>query len=147
MPEVSLMMFGGFLVLLWLMSALTLRAGCMFTRVPKPGFVGAAMLMLVVGAMTATAHFGLGVLMGMSPGGLKLDATNAARLAAGLGLPAHMIIAATVYKFMLPATFGKAMSVWVLQMSMLLVLIVGAGYAIHTVNPDGWASVCRMMQP
>jgi len=147
MPEASLMIFGGLLVLLWLISSFTLRMGCMISRVPKPGFVGAATLMLAVGAMTATAHFGLGVLMGMSPGGMNLSGTDAARLAAGLGLPAHMLMAATIYKIMLPTTFGKAMSVWVLQMSLLLVLIAGAGFAIHTVNPEGWAKVTQLLRP
>lgn len=145
MPELSLFIFGGMMFSLWLIAAMLLRLACLMNGTPRPRLVGASMLVLIVAGVTAAMHTGLSFAMGMTAEGLHMQPGAAGRLMLMLGLPVHMLIAATAYRIMLPTTFGKAMAVWVVQAVAMAALVIGFDMLMMAIVPQGWSQVRGML--
>jgi len=137
--------FGGMMFAVWMVASMLLRVSCAVNGVRQPRMVGAAVLMLVVGVAGVLVHAAMSMGMGMTASGLRMPPEAAPKLMVMLGVPVHMLVAATAYRLMLPATFGKAMAVWVVQMLAMAALLVGFNMLMMAIVPDGWMQMRGVM--
>lgn len=137
----TMFVFGGMMFALWMVASMLLRASCAMNGVRRPRMVGAAVLTLLAAAAGGLAHMTLSTGLGMTAQGLGMSSGSGARLVLMLGVPVHMLAAASAYRLMLPATFGKATSVWIVQMLALAALAVGFDMLMTTLVPDAWAQM------
>lgn len=121
------LMLGMVMFVLWVIAAWVLRMGCgtvLGRGGRKPGLLGAMMLVLLAAAATVGTQFALGAMMGMSSFGFEVTAETANRLRLMLSLPLHLIVTATIYKMLLPTTFGRATLIWAVQAAVIVALFM-----------------------
>jgi hypothetical protein len=145
MLDFTMILLGMFAIALWIIAATVLRAGCMFFRAPKPGFVGALTMVLLVAGATMAMQFLMGFTLAMQPLGLDQNPQAADSVRHTFMVPLHMLAAATIYKLMLPTSFGRAMLIWVAQVLMAVALFVVFAMVLSSANPSAWTSLRGMM--
>lgn len=137
----TMMFLGAMLFALWMVAAMLLRMSCMLNSVPRPRMVGASVLVLVVAGASVAMHAALSIGMGMTTQGLGLEHEYGRRLLVMLGVPVHMLVAGTAYRMLLPTTFGRAISVWIVQMLGMALVAAMLGMTLSRLAPDLWASL------
>jgi len=136
-------LLGMFLTALWVVAACAVRSGCTMLRMPKPGLTGAMTLVLVAAAGSIASQFALGMMTGMSA--FKLDAHAAEQARLMFALPVWMLVCGTVYKCMLPTTFGRAMSIFIGQALIVAAMLMGLGLLANMTHSAAMLQVRGMM--
>jgi hypothetical protein len=125
MLTLSNILMGVILVSLWLMAAGVLRGCCKALKTPSPGMPGAMLLVLLATAGSLALQFMLGMTLGLPAVNGHLEPQAASNLRIGLTTPIWMLVGASVYRSMLPTTFGKAMSMFIVQAAVVAAILGG----------------------
>ena len=143
MLNFTTLFLGMFMVVMWMAGVAVLRSACGISKAPKPGFVGAMALVLFVGGATAVLQFVLSMTLGMS--GLGNDAHAVTMLRTLLAVPSFMLVAAMIYKMMLPTTFGRGTAICLVQMLVCFCLLMVFSMVVSSLSPSSWAQMKTMM--
>jgi hypothetical protein len=125
MLTLSNILMGVLLVSMWVVAAFVIR-GCSKTlKTPQPAMPGAMMLVLLTAAASVAMQFILGMTMGFSMLGFQIDPAAATHLRIGLTAPIWMLVGASIYRSLLPTTYGKAMTIFVMQAAIVAAMAIG----------------------
>jgi len=138
-------LLGMFLTAMWVVAACSVRSACTMMRMPKPGLAGAMTLVLVAGAGSIAVQFALGMMTGMSAFGFSVKADTADHLRLIFALPVWMLVSASVYKCMLPTTFGKATMIFLGQALLMAGMILGLHMLAHATHSQALLQMRGMM--
>lgn len=138
-------LLGMCLMVLWMVSACVLRSGCVTLRTAQPTFSGAMLLVLLSAAGAVATHFALGMTMGMSFFGLSVNEHAATQARTLLALPVWMLVCATVYKCLLPTTFGRAMVLFIAQAVIIGGLMIGFGMLANATQQPNLLELRQML--
>jgi hypothetical protein len=145
MLTLSNLLLGMLLVSLWLLSAYIIRTCCKTMKAPQPGLMGAMMLVLLTAGGAVALQFTLGMLTGFSALGFSLDGDSASQLRLALAVPVWMLVGASVYRFMLPTTFGRAMIIFLVQAGVIAVALVGVNMLANATQFAALRQACEML--
>ena len=125
MLTLSHMFMGLVLVVLWVVAALVMRGSCKALKAPQPGMLSAMLLVMLASAGSLAMQFALGMALGFSMFGFEIAPADATHLRLAMTAPIWMLVGASVYKAMLPTTFGKAMTMFVMQAAIVAASVAG----------------------
>jgi hypothetical protein len=127
MLSLSHMFMGLVLVSLLLLASFVMRACCKTMKAPQPGLLATMMLVLMAAGGSLAMQFGLGMALGFSMLGFELEPAEATSVRMALTAPIWMLVGASVYRAMLPTTFGKAMVMFLIQAAVVAAAVTGLG--------------------
>jgi len=141
----SNLLLGAMLLSMWMMSAWAIRACGKTMKAPQPGMTGAMMLVLLASAGSVAMQFALGMTVGFSAFGFRLDPAAAAQLKLAMAAPIWMIVSACVYRAMLPTTFGKAMIMFLCQAALIGMLLTAMAMVAHLTQMPALAPMRQLL--
>ncbi len=130
---------------IWLAGAAVARSCCKSMKVNQPGMASMMLLSLMAIAGAVAAQFTLGAMMGMSLLGMSAEPSTAEQLRMMLAMPIWMLVCATIYRMMLPTTFGKAMCIFLAQAVVASAIMVGFSMLANITGHETLMQVREML--